>query len=531
MRKLIVIYINKAILTYEKAKIIFVFKEDKKIKSFAPTLLIDLIISYLVGYIMKNPLIAVAFLVAILIPSYLYSEKIDKWISVIFEKAKSHRFKILILCVIILLIIMFYPSLSSLYFNFNPPTPPENQLIVAITPFYWVKGNSEESYDKNIRYDFKEKLDDLGIKTILLDDNINNIEDAKFQGQKVGAHLIIYGETKETSVGTGNIEYNILPLPIIANLVLELSSFNYIEKGNLKLTDKLLFSTDEPITFTEPLVSNASSSIAIIAAFDKYIKSNYTSAIYFFKSANNYEAESSILFYIASSYLFNNNLNESLPNFDKAIELNPQFVEAWNNKGAALWSLGRFEEALEAFDEAIEIDSQVVEAWNNKGAALGSLGRFEEACEAYDEAIEINPQFVEAWYNKGVALENLGRFEEARKAFDEAIEINPQSENAWYNKGVVLENLGQFEEARKAFDEAIEINPQFVDAWNNKGAVLWSLGRFEEALEACNKAIEINPQHGDAWYNKGAALWSLGRFEEAREADDKADEFNSEVKN
>ena len=231
---------------------------------------------------------------------------------------------------------------------------------MAITPFYCVKGDSEESYDRNIRYDFKEKLDDLGIKTILLDDNINNIEDAKFHGQKVGAHLIIYGETKETSVGTGYIEYNILPLPIIENLVSELSSSKYTVDGDLMLVEKILYDADKPITITEYsfMVRNSSTSIAIIAAFDKYIKSDYISAISFFESANNSGFDSSIFFYIANCYLFSNNLNESLQNFNKSLEINSQSKEVWNNKGTALWSLGRFEEALKAFDEAIEINPQ-----------------------------------------------------------------------------------------------------------------------------------------------------------------------------
>ena len=36
----------------------------------------------------------------------------------------------------------------------------------------------------------------------------------------------------------------------------------------------------------------------------------------------------------------------------------------------------------------IRIDPEYQNAWNNKGATLNDLGRYEEAIEAYDEVIK-----------------------------------------------------------------------------------------------------------------------------------------------
>ena len=59
---------------------------------------------------------------------------------------------------------------------------------------------------------------------------------------------------------------------------------------------------------------------------------------------------------------------------------------------------------MKAFDKAIEINPQNSNAWNNKGVALGNLNKYDEAMKAFDKAIEINPQDSDAWNNKGVAL-------------------------------------------------------------------------------------------------------------------------------
>ena len=47
----------------------------------------------------------------------------------------------------------------------------------------------------------------------------------------------------------------------------------------------------------------------------------------------------------------------------------------WINKGSALIQLGKYDEAVLAYDRAIEIDPQYAEAWNNKGDALGTKAR------------------------------------------------------------------------------------------------------------------------------------------------------------
>jgi tetratricopeptide (TPR) repeat protein len=44
------------------------------------------------------------------------------------------------------------------------------------------------------------------------------------------------------------------------------------------------------------------------------------------------------------------------------LEIDPQYADAWNNKGFALNFLGRHDEAIKAFDMAIEIESGFEEA-------------------------------------------------------------------------------------------------------------------------------------------------------------------------
>jgi len=66
--------------------------------------------------------------------------------------------------------------------------------------------------------------------------------------------------------------------------------------------------------------------------------------------------------------------------------------------------LEKQEEAIEAYNKAIEINPKYADAWYNKGVTLVQLERQEEAIKAFDKAIEIYPKYAGAWNNKGVAL-------------------------------------------------------------------------------------------------------------------------------
>jgi len=68
-------------------------------------------------------------------------------------------------------------------------------------------------------------------------------------------------------------------------------------------------------------------------------------------------------------------------NFDKAIGQDPNRPKDWNNKGIALYRLGKYEEALECYDDAIKLSRDLPEVWNNKSIVLDHLGRYEEALE------------------------------------------------------------------------------------------------------------------------------------------------------
>lgn len=87
-----------------------------------------------------------------------------------------------------------------------------------------------------------------------------------------------------------------------------------------------------------------------------------------------------------------NQFEQALECFDKSLELNPQFEDAWLGKSVALYNLGRFQDAIQPIDRALELNPDYVMAWCIKGEILSRLGKPDEADYCYARAQEINPR-------------------------------------------------------------------------------------------------------------------------------------------
>ena len=203
-------------------------------------------------------------------------------------------------------------------------------------------------------------------------------------------------------------------------------------------------------------------------------------------------------------------------------EISQEAVELCN-EGIDRYYAGDLEGAIAAFEKALEIDPKFHDAWNNlvvtwnkRGNILKNLGRYIEAIAAYEKALEIDPEHHYAWNGLGNTLNDLGHNSEAKAAFETALEIDPEYHDAWNGLGFTLKDLGCNSEAKAAFETALEIDPKFHHACNGLGITLKNLGRYIEAIAAYKKALEITgDQFWQAWGNRGLAFLTLGRYHEA----------------
>jgi serine/threonine protein kinase/predicted TPR repeat methyltransferase len=210
--------------------------------------------------------------------------------------------------------------------------------------------------------------------------------------------------------------------------------------------------------------------------------------------------------------------DEAITCYDSALNIWPRFAACLTNKGMALGALGYLDEAILLFDQAIDIDPNLPQPFHNKGYALYLLGRYEKAIGCFDRALHLRPRSAFTWNDKGLALMAMGRTGEAIVHYDRAIAIDAHDAKVWFNKGLALQAVGRQQEAAYCYQRVVDLDPLHVEAWYNWGVILHSVGRLREAITCYDNALRINPQHINAWNNMGVVFDALGQFEDAAHA-------------
>jgi len=106
----------------------------------------------------------------------------------------------------------------------------------------------------------------------------------------------------------------------------------------------------------------------------------------------------------------------------------------------------KFEQALETFNKIISVNSDIPEAWNNRGVALYGLGRLDEALESYDRSLSLEGDNLDALRNKAFLLRSQRRLDEALEVYDIVLQKGGDGYDQ-ESAAVVLTGLGRLEEA------------------------------------------------------------------------------------
>jgi len=162
---------------------------------------------------------------------------------------------------------------------------------------------------------------------------------------------------------------------------------------------------------------------------------------------------------------------------------------------------GAYSEAVSAFQRALEWDPENLDAYIGLGRAYDSLGHKDEAEQAFRRAVSLNSSCWDCYNSLGVFLNGQARYGEAVQAWKKVTELTPDNVWGYMNVGAAYFSLGEFAAANDYFQRALKLAPDNADLYSNLGTVSFFQGRFEEAAKYCLKAIEVNPEKYQYWGN------------------------------
>ena len=107
------------------------------------------------------------------------------------------------------------------------------------------------------------------------------------------------------------------------------------------------------------------------------------------------------------------NGSQSIADYTKAIEADPNNAEVYNNRGLVYDDQGSFPEAISDYTKAIEINPNRAEVYSNRGNVYLKQGNLPQAITDYTKAIELDSHFSEAYNNRAVSFFQSKEYDKA----------------------------------------------------------------------------------------------------------------------
>jgi tetratricopeptide (TPR) repeat protein len=148
----------------------------------------------------------------------------------------------------------------------------------------------------------------------------------------------------------------------------------------------------------------------------------------------------------------------------KSCELDPDNAEAQFQLGAIYDRGKRPAEAVLHFQKAVDLDPAYVGAWDYLALNLEPLGEMDRADAAYRHGLEVNQEgphfdaFLD--YNYGRFLAKRNQLVESKKHLDRAVELVPDYRATWYDRAKLNLRMGNYPQARTDAEKALSLGDQ-----------------------------------------------------------------------
>lgn len=185
--------------------------------------------------------------------------------------------------------------------------------------------------------------------------------------------------------------------------------------------------------------------------------------------------------------------DEAINNYNKATELQPNKGNFFN-RGNAFYFFGKNDLALKDYNKAIDLDRNFTEAYFNLGIVLMTGNKPTQAMDNFNKVIMLKPSYSEAYYNRGVLLDDyLDKSDQALTDYNKALELRKDKDyysklGDWYNE------KKQFALALQNYNEAINIAPGYAQLYQDRSELFDEMGEVIKAEDDRKKVQEITDE-------------------------------------
>lgn len=210
----------------------------------------------------------------------------------------------------------------------------------------------------------------------------------------------------------------------------------------------------------------------------------------------------------------------ALKAFTKAIELESDWSNGYNERGILYSELGEYELAIADFNIGIqyaENDNIKGSFYTNRALPKQYLQDWEGAYQDLKQALVYNPNDIGALVNLGSLCGEMGKTDEAIKYLEYGLEIIPDEPGLINNLAFIYVETGAYDQAIQMFSRNIDSGLEVPIAMNNRAYCYFKKGDLKTAMKEVNESIKLYPENSYAYRNRALMYLEKNKIDEACE--------------
>ncbi len=223
-------------------------------------------------------------------------------------------------------------------------------------------------------------------------------------------------------------------------------------------------------------------------------------------------------FYLATYYQNIKMHDQSIEEFKKALELDPDYGDALNGLAYTYTDIGDFENAIEYFKKYASVFPDDANPFDSMGEIYLRMGKLDEAISKYKEALEVKPDFFQTSRSIGYIYALKENYPAAMEWIDQYIAGAPSPGirlDGYFWKGFYHYWLGSLDQAlndlRRARDMAEEIGNELFEAYVEwmKGRIYCDKGEFELSRKCFQSSFDFIIEYAQPFKSFNTAFYSF----------------------
>jgi tetratricopeptide (TPR) repeat protein len=213
---------------------------------------------------------------------------------------------------------------------------------------------------------------------------------------------------------------------------------------------------------------------------------------------------------------------KSVELLDKALKEQPNLALGYLKRGSAKLKLYQKQEALKDYDRAIQLDPQSIEAYLKRGFLYHfGLEKKLDAKRDFDQALKITPRSSQDYLGISRIFWYIKKDRKTALIYHEkALAIDPRNAWAYYTRADFHESDREYEAAISIYHKALQTlmssSPtEIPEIYGRIAEIYLSQKKYPSALENINKSIALDPKSSSRLLARGSIFYEMKKYPEA----------------